>query len=147
MTLPVSIAEKLQQMLLQKISFPASALKNTVVEKMLQDGVLQKRMSGKSRAVIYIPGHQALESYLSNHFGVNNLAKYSACSLAVISIKKENKNIVTIIKDNGKGFNARIINSGNGLKNMRERADAIKGKLMIETSEGTGTMVTLFIPV
>ena len=49
MTLPVSIAEKLQQMLLQKISFPASALKNTVVEKMLQDGVLQKRMSGKSK--------------------------------------------------------------------------------------------------
>ncbi len=77
---------------------------------------------------------------------VNNLAKYSGCSNAGISIEKRNKNIITIITDDGRGFDARIINSGNGLKNMQERAAAIKAKLDIKTAEGKGTSITLSMP-
>ena len=77
---------------------------------------------------------------------VNNLAKYSECSNADISIEKVNKNIITIIADNGKGFDTQIINSGNGLKNMQQRAAAIKAKLHIETAPGKGTSITLMMP-
>ena len=76
MTLPISIARKLQQMLAQETSFPASALKHLAVEKMVQDGVLQKRISGKSKAVIFIGHPNALKSYLNNHFGITDLDKY-----------------------------------------------------------------------
>jgi len=78
---------------------------------------------------------------------INNLAKYSECSRADISIRKENKNIVTSIQDNGKGFDANTINSGNGLKNMRQRAVEIKAKLHIETMRGKGTQVILSVPI
>jgi Uncharacterized protein conserved in bacteria C-term(DUF2220) len=78
MTLPISIAEKLQLMLQQETSFPASGIKHSAVEKMLNDGVLQKRISGKSKAVIFIGNAVALRAYLQNHFGVANLEKYIA---------------------------------------------------------------------
>ncbi|MEO7309908.1 MAG: hypothetical protein ABIX01_05900 [Chitinophagaceae bacterium] len=76
MTLPISIAEKLQQLLQPEASLPASALKHAVVETMINDGVLQKRISGKSKAVIFISDPAALRSYLNNHFGIANLEQY-----------------------------------------------------------------------
>lgn len=76
MTLPISIADKLQQLLQQETGLPASALKHGVIEKMIQDGVLQKRISGKSKAVIYIRDPLAMQSYLHNQFGIASLEKY-----------------------------------------------------------------------
>jgi signal transduction histidine kinase len=78
---------------------------------------------------------------------INNLAKCSDCTHADISIEKVNKHIVTVISDNGKGFDPQIINSGNGLKNMQQRAVAIKAKMNIETTLGKGTTITLSMPV
>ncbi len=78
MTLPISIAEKLQQLLQPGSSLPASVLKHVAVEKMISDGVLQKRISGKSKAVVLVNNPAALRSYLGNHFGVADLEKYIA---------------------------------------------------------------------
>jgi ligand-binding sensor domain-containing protein/two-component sensor histidine kinase len=94
-----------------------------------------------------IPMQLRKDYFLIFKEAVNNLAKYSGCSNAEISIEKINRSIVTIIADNGKGFDAQIINSGNGLKNMQQRAAAIKGKLNIGTVEGKGTTITLSIPI
>ena len=93
-----------------------------------------------------IPMQMRKDYFLIFKEAINNLAKYSECSNAYISIKKENKNIVTVIIDNGKGFDLQIINSGNGLKNMQQRAASIKAKLNIETAEGKGTTITLMMP-
>jgi len=94
-----------------------------------------------------IPMQMRKDYFLIFKEAINNLAKYATCDVACISIKKENKNIVTIIKDNGKGFDASIIHSGNGLKNMQQRAAAIKAKLNIVTQQGKGTIITLLLPV
>jgi len=94
-----------------------------------------------------IPMQMRKDYFLIFKEAVNNLAKYSECSNASISIKKENKNIVTTITDNGKGFDAGAVNAGNGLKNMYERAAAIKGKLHVETVRGKGTSVSLLMTV
>lgn len=94
-----------------------------------------------------IPMQMRKDYFLIFKEAINNLAKYAECEVACISIKKENKNIVTTIKDNGKGFDAAIIHSGNGLKNMQQRAIAIKSKLIIETIQGEGTVITLLMPV
>ncbi|MES2774545.1 MAG: hypothetical protein V4722_10190 [Bacteroidota bacterium] len=76
MTLPISIAEKLLPLLQLGASIPASALKHVMVEKMLNDGLLQKRISGKSKSVIFISDPAALRSYLNNHFGIASLEQY-----------------------------------------------------------------------
>ena len=76
MTLPIAIAEKLRQLLVDRTSLPASDLKGVVVEKMFNDGVLQKRLIGKSKAVIFITDTIAFQSYLANHFGVADIEEY-----------------------------------------------------------------------
>ncbi|HLM60652.1 MAG TPA: ATP-binding protein, partial [Pyrinomonadaceae bacterium] len=86
---------------------------------------------------------------------VNNLAKYSAASEAVINVRLENHNLLIEVADNGRGFDveSKLNGSGgngfggNGLKNIRKRAGNFGGKVEIESKIGSGTRVALQIPV
>ena len=93
-----------------------------------------------------IPMQMRKDYFLIFKESINNLAKYAACTEASISIQKIKNQIVTVIADNGKGFDAQLLNSGNGLKNMQQRAAAIKGTVEINTAINKGTTVTLVIP-
>jgi signal transduction histidine kinase len=75
---------------------------------------------------------------------VNNLVKYSDCKKAKISIQKVKGNLELVIKDDGKGFENSNI-EGNGLRNMRARADKMKGKLTVCSILGQGTEVKLVV--
>jgi len=78
---------------------------------------------------------------------VNNAAKYSKCTKASITIYVENKRLYLSVSDNGVGFNPDLADSGNGLGNIRKRADALHGNLQIISGQGEGTVVKLIIPV
>jgi len=78
---------------------------------------------------------------------VNNAVKYAACDQLWITITENAKNIVLEVRDNGKGFREENIQSGNGLHNMKKRAEEIRGILTIATAENTGTSVTLKVRI
>ena len=78
---------------------------------------------------------------------INNAAKYSSATSIDIHLKKENDFIQVCISDNGKGFDASNGSTGNGLRNMKERADSIRGKLEIKSSPHTGTEVMVSLPL
>jgi signal transduction histidine kinase len=78
---------------------------------------------------------------------VNNLAKYSECKLATIDISVQKSVLIMKIQDDGVGFNVMEADSGNGLSNMKKRAQSLRGKLYIESRESKGTTVTLEAPV
>ncbi|MES2777044.1 MAG: two-component regulator propeller domain-containing protein [Bacteroidota bacterium] len=78
---------------------------------------------------------------------VNNLAKYSKCEHAHIAIKQHRKNLVMLIEDDGAGFDTTIADSGNGLTNMKKRAELLNGRLEIKSSVGKGTRVIMEVPV
>ncbi len=78
---------------------------------------------------------------------VNNVAKYSKCRHTVISLKVQQHNLLLEIADDGTGFEAARANTGNGLGNMRKRAEAMGGKIEITSAPGTGTTVRLQVPV
>ena len=46
-----------------------------------------------------------------------------------------------ILKDNGAGFDQSEISNGNGLDNMKRRAENMGGKLEIVSSKGQGTTI------
>ena len=77
---------------------------------------------------------------------VNNAVKYSQGKKLVVLMRKENNQIKLSIQDDGLGFNADIISSSSGLKNMQERAKELKGTLSILSSSGNGTQVELRCP-
>jgi signal transduction histidine kinase len=78
---------------------------------------------------------------------INNAAKYSTATSINIQLKKENDFIQVSISDNGKGFEVSNGSSGNGLRNMKERANSIRGKLEIKSSPHTGTEISVSLPL
>ena len=52
-----------------------------------------------------------------------------------------------IIADNGKGFAEGKKNGGNGLKNMKSRAEELNGILIINSTAEKGTTVQLDLPI
>lgn len=74
---------------------------------------------------------------------VNNALKYAEPSLITVDIKKTDEKIQFKVTDNGTGFKNEHIETGNGLQNMKKRADEIGAHFEIESKSGKGTAVTL----
>lgn len=83
--------------------------------------------------------------YLIFKEAVNNLVKYSNATGAAITLTNEKDHIRLSIKDDGVGFDMKEDTQGNGLKNMRRRADEMKAKFKIESSKGNGTHIELIL--
>lgn len=77
---------------------------------------------------------------------VNNAAKYSKATQVNVKLDTDGKILSMEVKDDGIGFNEKDAD-GNGLGNMQKRADALRGKLSIQSKPGEGTAIKLVIPV
>ncbi|HLP22127.1 MAG TPA: ATP-binding protein, partial [Chitinophagales bacterium] len=75
---------------------------------------------------------------------VYNTIKYSGGKNLYIDIKRDSPHLRIVIKDDGKGFDVNNYTSknGNGIKNMRYRAEEVKAKYNIESSPA-GTVTTV----
>jgi ligand-binding sensor domain-containing protein/signal transduction histidine kinase len=92
------------------------------------------------------------EVYLIFKECINNLVKHSACSNASLAFSISGPSLVISISDNGKGFDPASNGSagglgGHGLKSMQRRAEAIGGSLTIDSHQGSGTSITLAVPL
>jgi len=90
---------------------------------------------------------------------VNNILKHSEATQATIDLSMENHFLLISFNDNGKGFDQKAVvtedgekdwkkfRGGNGLMNMRKRADELGGEYSIKSLPGKGTTVVLSIPL
>lgn len=87
------------------------------------------------------------DMYLVFKEAVNNLAKYSKATTAKISLARINGRLDMLIEDDGNGFDTKLFNSGNGMNNMKKRAEGHGGYFKIESAQGKGTSINLSIPI
>lgn len=80
--------------------------------------------------------------YLIFKESVNNALKYSECSRVELFLTIHRHNLLMSIEDNGIGFEKES-GSGNGLNNIRQRAEELGGTLEIFSEKGAGTRVVL----
>jgi two-component sensor histidine kinase len=85
--------------------------------------------------------------YLIYKEAINNTAKYAECKSLWIEMKLHQNNVNLKIKDNGKGFDAANTNYGNGMYNMKKRAEMLKGVLTVVSTVGEGTTLQLSFKV
>lgn len=80
---------------------------------------------------------------------INNVVKHSECSELNIQVLQDNDELIVMIEDNGKGFDPENLNDnrGMGLKNSRLRIESLRGRFLIDSTPGRGTIVTLILPV
>lgn len=75
--------------------------------------------------------------YLIFKESIHNIVKHSnACRVSINLLNKEGQ-FNMIIKDDGCGFDKRIVNKGNGLRNMLRRTEAVQGEFSISNEGGT----------
>lgn len=82
---------------------------------------------------------------------VNNAVEHGQPTLVKIALDYQSTSVTLRVSDDGRGFDparARSMGDGHfGLAGMRERARKIGGTIAIESRDGSGTTVTLNVPV
>lgn len=75
----------------------------------------------------------------------SNAVRHGCATKVDVSLDRVGVSLVLTITDNGLGANPEAP-LGNGLKNMRERAQSLGGTMNIETSNSSGTRITWVVP-
>lgn len=96
---------------------------------------------------IVLPMELRRDVYLIIKESINNAAKYGKGKNLLLNITKIESNFIVEIVDDGVGFIVETHNSGNGLSNMRSRAEKHKGKLIVESSSGKGCTIKAIMPI
>jgi ligand-binding sensor domain-containing protein/signal transduction histidine kinase len=98
------------------------------------------------------------EVFLIFKESINNIVKHSCCTRAEIEFQIEGNWLTLELRDNGKGFDAKlaldpgaVINStakgGNGILSLRKRAEEMGGQFEIISQIGEGTTARLRVSV
>lgn len=88
------------------------------------------------------------ELYLIIKEAINNSLKHAQCKEIKVDFTQDHQALSVRISDDGSGFEIgkpKRTTGGNGLKNMRQRAEKIGGRLNIFSEQGKGTNILLEI--
>lgn len=82
---------------------------------------------------------------------LSNIRKHSGATSVKIQVAAEENEVTIAVEDDGKGFDVEKNGEEDwtkfGLRNMKERANSIKGTLLVESKPEAGTKITLGIPL
>ena len=100
-------------------------------------------------------GKQGVIFYIIEE-AVNNARKHAAAEAITVRLSQMDVGIALLeINDNGIGFDVKAmsqsydkrVNCSLGMVNLRERAELVNGLLQIDSAEGKGTKVQVYIPL
>ena len=81
---------------------------------------------------------------------LTNLRKHSGTRQARVRLHRQDSLIQLTIEDDGRGFDPAVLTSPDrlhfGLQTMRERAEAVRGNLEIDTRPDGGTRIVVTLP-
>jgi signal transduction histidine kinase len=102
--------------------------------------------SEMSAAVFNLPLRRSLLMAIKET--LNNAVKYSEATELRLQIKWQGQRLVTVVQDNGKGFDQAIIKPDrNGLTNLAQRMQELGGTCVITSRPGQGCRVEFSIPL
>lgn len=84
---------------------------------------------------------------------VNNALKHARAKHVWIRLRREGKNLLTVVQDDGAGFDLQGVlrnyekRGSFGLLNIDERARLVGGNAELESEPGKGTKVTILVPL
>ena len=72
---------------------------------------------------------------------LNNVVRHAAANRVRVKIECGRRHFRFIVRDDGCGFDPRHASKGNGLRNLRRRAESVQGSVVVESIAGQGTTV------
>lgn len=73
---------------------------------------------------------------------ITNLSKHAQATKVEICLREKGDHVFLSISDNGSGFDQESLKSGNGIDNIRYRAEQIQGTANLKSAPGEGTKWT-----
>jgi len=131
--------DSLDQVVMKMKEFAAEILepKNIDYSFEMADSIMALTLDVEKRKNIFLIFKEA----------VNNAAKYSEGNKLTVSLSVQHQKLSLSVRDNGKGFNPALGTTGNGLRNMEDRAVAMHGKMIRISEPGKGTDIQLEMPI
>jgi PAS domain S-box-containing protein len=91
---------------------------------------------------ISLPLDKEVALYYIAQEALNNVLKHARAKSVTVRLKQTKSNVKLEIEDDGNGFTpGRENNGGMGMRNMRERASQVGGKITISSIPGKGTRI------
>lgn len=88
---------------------------------------------------------QQINVYRVIQEGLTNVAKYAEATF--VDIKLSGNEVVSLsITDDGKGFDQKLMESGMGMQNLKERVQALQGELSVRSSPMQGVAIQIEFP-
>lgn len=78
---------------------------------------------------------------------LSNILKHSEATKVTMEFTKKGDCLTMVITDNGKGYEEDKVKYGNGIKNIRMRAQDIGAEITIETKPAIGTRISLTLKI
>ncbi|MEO1075446.1 MAG: two-component regulator propeller domain-containing protein [Bacteroidota bacterium] len=79
--------------------------------------------------------------YLLFKESIHNAVRHAAADTVEVHVAYESTRFQLTVQDDGVGFDLATVRRGRGLETMRRRAEALGGKLNVESAPGTGTTI------
>jgi PAS domain S-box-containing protein len=124
-----------------------------LAKNMKQRYGLQIRLKGRDYWDVPLDERVSTVLFRSIREMLVNVAKHAGTDFATVSIRQTRQKLVVSIGDRGKGFeaddksNQRQLGGHFGLFSVRERLEYIGGNFKIQSAPGSGTKVTLTVPL
>jgi len=96
-----------------------------------------------------LSGEKELQLYRIVQELVSNILKHAKAASATIQLNRQNSTLNLIVEDDGIGFDTDKANrkTGMGMQNLQARVDQLNGTLHYDSGKGSGTTVSIDIPI
>ena len=92
-----------------------------------------------------LPDHVEVAAYYTVSEALTNASKHANATRVWVSLRVERDMLLLSIRDDGVG--GADSNRGSGLTGLRDRIEALGGRIQIESPSGSGTLIEVEIPI
>ncbi len=96
-----------------------------------------ERLSSETELILYRVAQE----------GITNAIRHGKAQKIEVILEREPRIIRLKVRDNGRGFNAVVLDHGLGLVGIRERVELLDGNFIITAAPGAGTQLMIELPL
>jgi signal transduction histidine kinase len=122
---------------------PFDAALRRYVDVLTADGALDVELDVDPQ--VRLAPDEQIEVFRIVQEGLGNARRHADAHRVEVSIAQRNGRRVVAVHDDGVGFDAESASSGQGLENMKLRAEAIDGRMSLRSTPGRGTAIEVVL--
>ena len=122
---------------------PFDAALRRYVDVLTADGALDVELEVDSQ--VRLAPDEQIEVFRIVQEGLGNARRHAGATRVEVSIAQRNGRRVVAVRDDGSGFDHETTTTGQGLENMKLRAEAIDGRLSLRSTPGRGTAIEVVL--